>query len=255
MTVQNHMPQIKHALNGVMIATIILSSTVYAGVPFLTDDPAPTPYQHSEIHLAIQQTKTSDGISGTLPFFELDYGVLPNVQLHLLLPMMQSAPDHGSHEYGYGDTELGIKYRVFQETDHLPMIAIYPAIELPTGNQNQGLGNGKAQYFFPLWFQKNWESWQMNAGGGYWINPASGMKNHWVSGIQIQHDLSDRLTLGGEVFYNTDTVTGQGNASVINWGGTYNFDETNHLLFSAGTGLSQAQQNHLLLYLGYQRTW
>jgi len=56
----------------------------WAGPPFVTDDPEPVAYQHWELYLASQHIEAADGWSGTAPHIELNYGVVTNVQLHLI---------------------------------------------------------------------------------------------------------------------------------------------------------------------------
>ena len=90
---------------------VFLAPTLLAGPPFVTDDPEPVDYQHWEFYIASQHTQTLDGWSGTAPHFELNYGVITNVQLHLIAPLAYDAPKNGSAQYGYGDTELGVKFR------------------------------------------------------------------------------------------------------------------------------------------------
>jgi hypothetical protein len=155
-----------------------------------------------------------------------------------------------------GDIELGIKYRILDESGNLPMIGIFPIVVAPSGDDEKGLGNGSAQYFLPVWLQKNWGSWQTNFGGGYTINNADGAKNSWFFGWQLQKDLSENLTLGGELYYSTEEAEGEGSSSGFNLGGIYNFNDHNHLLFSIGSGLSNiSATNELSSYLGYQWTW
>jgi len=50
--------------------------------------------------------KTADGWSGTAPHFEVNYGAISNVQLHLIAPLAYSAPTHGVGT-GIWDLELG----------------------------------------------------------------------------------------------------------------------------------------------------
>jgi hypothetical protein len=222
-----------------MLFLSLASCNAWAGPPFLTDDPEPVEYLHHELILAAMQFKTAEGTTGTLP--------------HILTPMAFSSPAAGAYRYGYGDTELGVKIRILQENQDTPMVGIYPTVEVPTGDRNTG--NGKPQYFLPLWMQKTWGSWQ-SYGGGYWMNSASGQENHWFFGWLLQKELSERLTFGGELFRQTALVPGQGSSTGFNLGGSYNFDETNHLLYSAGRGIANvAQTDQRTLYIGYQRTW
>jgi len=97
-----------------------------AGPPFVTDDPEPVDYQHWEFYIASQHFQTSDGWSGTAPHIELNYGVITNVQLHLIAPLAYDAPKNGAAQYGYGDTELGVKIRFLQETSLLPQAGVFP---------------------------------------------------------------------------------------------------------------------------------
>ena len=162
-----------------IIAALLMSFLVgvpgaAAGPPFRTDDPEPVEYRHGEFYIAGTYANDPDGRSGTAPQIEANYGVVPNMMLHLVAPLAYNQPSGGATSYGPGDVELGIKYRFIQEDGIRPMVGIFPLIELPTGDGDRGLGNGKVQVFLPLWFQKSWGPWQTYGGGGYWINPGTG---------------------------------------------------------------------------------
>src|SRR5271154_4964292 len=86
-------------------------TTSFAAPPYITDDPEPTDYRHWEVYLASQFAEQPDNWTSTAPHLELDYGALPNVQLELIAPMVLYAPTQGPSSYGYGDTQLGIKFR------------------------------------------------------------------------------------------------------------------------------------------------
>jgi hypothetical protein len=235
---------------------LLAARPVLAGPPFLTDDPEPVEYHHNEFYISSQLTKTADGTSGTLPHIEYNYGAAPNLMIHILIPFAFNDPNDGPWESGLGDIELGVKYRFLQETARLPMAGIFPLVITPTGDDDKGLGNGSAQVFLPLWLQKRWGDWQTYGGGGYWINNAEGAKNHWFFGWQLQKDLSEHLTLGGELFYSTEETSGEGDSAGFNVGGYYNFNDHNHLLFSIGRGLKNVgATNEFSSYLGYQWTW
>ena len=243
---------------GLFVACALLTSSglALAGPPFVTDDPETVEYQHHEFYISSQQVKTQDGRSGTLPHVEYNYGAGPNLQLHVIVPFAFNNPVDGARERGLGDVELGAKYRFMQETESGPMVGIFPIVVTHTGDADKGLGNGGTQAFLPVWVQKKWGSWQTYGGGGYWVNRAANTKNHWFAGWQLQKELSDTLTLGGEIFHSTEQVAGQGSSTGFNLGGTYNFDEHNHLLFSAGRGLTNADvTNKFSSYVGYQLTW
>ena len=229
-----------------------LAGTAFAGPPFVTDDPEPVEYRHWEIYLASQNAKDKGGWSGTAPHFEVNYGALPNLQLHLIAPLAYVKPNDGSSHYGFGDMELGAKYRFIQETDWRPQVGTFTMLEVPTGSSSNGLGSGHVRAFLPIWFQKSLGPWQSYGGGGYWINPGSGNKDYWFFGWQVQRDLSQAITLGGELFYNTPTASGEGNRLGFNVGTIVNFTESHHLLFSTGRDIHG--QNRFSMYIAYQLT-
>ena len=228
----------------------IPSVSVFAGPPFLTDDPVPVDYHHGEVYLFSTGTREADGTSGVGPAVEFNYGPLPDTMLHIIAPMAYDAPEGESSHFGYGDTELGIKYRIVHQTDLVPMIGVFPLVEIPTGNQDKGLGNGKAQYFFPVWLQKDFGKWTTYGGGGYWINPGEGNKNYWFTGILLQYSFSETFYLGGEVFHQTaDTVDGKA-SNGFNLGGGLPLVGDVQLLFSAGRGLTNTSGNRFSYYIG-----
>jgi hypothetical protein len=159
-------------------------------------------------------------------------------------------------QQGLGDIELGAKYRFLQETDSRPMMAIYPIVVTRSGDANKGLGSGGVQIFLPVWIQKSWGDWQSYGGGGYLINKAPGAQNSWSAGWALQNNVSERLTLGGELFrtskqFSADIYTRGGSL-----GGIYKLDQHNRLLFSFRrvlTGLST--QDTFARYIAYGLTW
>jgi hypothetical protein len=129
-------------------------------------------------------------------------------------------------------------------------IGIFPLVEILTGDQDKGLGNGKAQYFLPLWLQKDFGKWTTYGGGGYWINPGSENKDYWFSGVLLQYSFSDTFYLGGEIFCQTaDTVDG-GDSSRFNVGGSVPLLGSFQLLYSAARGLTNTSSNKFSYYVG-----
>lgn len=247
------LPVVAMIFRGSAALLSLLSTVAVAGPPFVTDDPEPVEYQHWEVYIASIYSHDRDGASGTGPHVEVNYGVVPNVQIHLITPMAFDRPGHGSTQYGYGDTELGLKYRFAPETRSRPQIGTFPLLEVPTGSSSRSLGSGHLQVFMPVWVQKSWGPWQTYLGGGYWRNPGAGNKDWWLVGWQIQRELSKSLTLGAEVYHATPSSAGGESSTQFNVGGYYNFDDGHHLLFSAGRGIQGP--NLFSSYLAYQWTF
>ena len=224
-----------------------------AGPPFKTDDPEPVESGHWEVYIASQYSNDKDGVSGTAPHFEINYGILPDMQVHLIVPFGYDKPRGEPTLYGLQDVELGLKYRFIQEKDSIPMVGTFPIVHLPTGNHARGLGNGDVQLFLPLWLQKSLGPWQTYGGGGYWINPGEGNQNYWFFGLLIQREISQWLTLGAEIFHQTPPTRDEDHQTGYTVGAIVNFTENHHLLCSAGTDIHGS--NLSSFYLAYQWTW
>ena len=219
-----------------------------AGPPFMTDDPAPVDYKHSEFYVFSTYDKTPDGKELAAPAFEYNYGPMPDVQLHAMVPVARSEPDGAASQSGLGDIELGVKYRFVQETETTPQIGIFPMAELNTGDADKGLGNGKTWWRLPVWIQKSWGEWTTYGGAGYVINSAEGQKDYPFAGWLLQKDIGEKWTLGGEVFGRAkDTEDGQ-STTIVNVGGFYKFTPDFNLLFSVGQSVSG--EKHTVAYLG-----
>jgi len=224
-----------------------------AGPPFLTDDPEPVEYKHWEVYLAATYERTKFEKTGTLPQVEINYGLVPDVQVHLVVPTAFIHPNDEASSYGYGDTEVGVKYRFIHESQYMPQVGFFPRAELASGNSKEGLGNGKTQVFFPIWVQKSFGTWTTYAGGGYWYNPGTDNRNWSFAGWELQRDISKKLTLGGEIFYQSSSQAGVSSSTGFNAGGIFNLDDNNHILFSVGRDLRG--QVRFMSYLGYQLTF
>jgi hypothetical protein len=236
-----------------LVLLVCAPFSALAGPPFLTDDPEPVAYRHWEVYLASTYVRDKDARSGTFPQVEVNYGLLPDVQIHLVAPTVFVHPHDNKLTYGYGDTELGVKYRFIHEAEYMPQVGFFPRVELPSGNSKEGLGNGKTQIFFPLWLQKSWGPWTTYGGGGYWVNPGIDNKNWSFVGWELQRDFSEMLTLGVEFFYQTADKVDVSSRHGFNIGAIINFDKNNHLLCSVGRDLRGP--NRLMSYLAYQWTF
>jgi hypothetical protein len=231
---------------------VALPGATLAGPPFVTDDPEPVDYQHWEINIASQSIATPAGWSGTAPHLDMNYGLMPDVQLSLFAPMAYSAPSVGPAHYGYGDTQLAVKWRFFESADHTAEAAIEPQLNIPTGRESSGLGNGHPQGFLPLWLQKNLDDWTMYGGGGYGINSGAGNENWSLAGLVVQRQIAKNFALGAEVYHLTPTVIGQRADTAFNVGTVIDFSERDHLLFSVGRSIDGPTD--FQLYVAWQIT-
>jgi hypothetical protein len=241
---------------GILLACailLLLPRLTLAGPPFRTDDPEPVEIRQWEINLFSAGTWTRDAISAALPGIDANYGAAPELQLHAMMQLDYGAGADGPGRIGLGDLEIGAKYRLFnpEEDDWRPQFAVYPLIEVPVANTKLGFGSGHPQIFLPVWLQKDFGAWTAYGGGGYWLNPGAQNRNYWFAGAVLLRKVSDKFTVGLELFHQTSSARAMPDTTGYNVGGIYDVSERLHILISAGSGLQAvATTNRFSGYAG-----
>ncbi len=81
---------LKHAF---ILAVAMAASRLHAqGPPYQTDDPVPVDYGHYEFYIFGGADGTPVEMDSTGPAFEFNWGAIPRVQLHAILPWGVAAP-------------------------------------------------------------------------------------------------------------------------------------------------------------------
>jgi hypothetical protein len=233
------------------IALGVASGAAVAGPPFLTDDPAPVALHHAEINLIAQQTRAADGRAGSASG-EVNLGCAAETQCHVAVPVAFDHAAGGPSQAGLGDLELGVKYRFLDRPDDGWSAAVYPTLDLPTGDAHRGLGNGRAQLFLPLWVQRSSGAWSWDAGVARLIDRAPDARDSWFAGLLAQRAFGERLTLGAELFHRSSTATGAPSVAGFNVGAIVGIAPHQNLLVSAGRGLTHVETNRCSMFLAYQ---
>jgi hypothetical protein len=233
-----------------VLLIFISAAYIYAGPPFFTDDPQTVDYMHWEFYLSSALQYSGNDADVTLPHIETNYGLVPDVQIHLILPM-QYTKRESTTQYGYVNTELGVKYRFINEESGL-QIGIFPIAEIPTGKNISLAGDNKFKAFLPVWIQETKGKFTTYGGAGYWINPGTGNKNWFYAGWMGQYDFSETFTLGTELYYQTASSQDGSVSTGFSVGGYININEHNHILFAVGHNISG--DTFTTGYIGYQVT-
>lgn len=247
---------IRAARRCVAVAAVMWTSA-WAGPPFVTDDPEPVDLHAWEINYGATWLRTPNGSGGALPGIDLNYGALPNVQLHAQ-PQLAYTRGAGGNAVGLGDLELGVKYRLTRPDQPRSdwMVGLYPMLELPTGSARRGLGAGAHSAYLPLWLQTTRGRWTVFGGAGYWFDDGPGARNAWAGGITALYEINARLQFGAEVYGSTRRHVDETTATGFNLGGTLQLRDGLALLFSAGHGLRNAlPSNTGTAYIGLRTSF
>jgi hypothetical protein len=252
-----------------LLLLVLTASKLWAqaGPPFQTDDPTPVDLGHYEFYVFGAVDGTPVELDATGPAFEFNWGAIPNVQLHAILPFGTIhpsnspvyAPDSGQGPSAYGltDMELGVKYGFIKQTRRRPQIGSFTMFEIPTGNSSRGLGVGKVWYKLPIWVEKEFGPWSLVGGLGYTVVPQDQYRNFLYGGFLVKREISKKLELSAEVFSHAreGLATAQTQAStLIDAGGYYHFKSPGlQLLFAYGHSIAGQTENYA--YLGLYKTW
>jgi hypothetical protein len=247
-------PQIGPATAGCVLSLLlVLPNDARCGAPFVTDDPGTVAHGHVELLPFYQSTLGAAGRAGASPGLESHFGVLDGVELDVVPSLAFSTPVGASTQRGYGDTTLGVKWRLVKESEDFPLVSLVPKYTIATGDSRKGLGNGGSQVFLALSAQKSAGSFQTYGNAGYWINNGPGNRSYWFVGGEAQYRFNEPWIIGVELFYTTPQTQAQSASVGFNVGGYYVFDPHAQLLFSAGRGLKNAAEtNRVSTYVGGQ---
>lgn len=232
---------------------LFFSQTFTWADQYLTDTPQTMDFGQVEADIYSALTKVKKDYAIHTPAFETNIGVMTDFQVRVAMPVMLSISPHKKTTYGYGDMDVGIKYRFIHETEVMPQVAFYPRINLPSGDPTLRLGNRKALERLPLWIQKNWGQWKFSGGGGYVLNQNPVGFNYLFGGILLRRVFNPSLTLGAELFAQGPKSLEDHSILFFNFGGTYNFTPNVFLLFS--TAHSVAGIKTLKGFMGVGMTW
>lgn len=237
------------------------------GPPFQTDDPVPVDYGHYEFYIFGAADGTPVEMDSTGPALEFNWGAVPRVQLHAVLPLGAIVPSNnpiyqpsgiGPRAFGLTDMELGAKIAYIKESKYIPQIGSFTMFEMPTGNYDKGLGVGKVWYKLPLWMQKNIGHWLLDGGAGETVVPQTDFHDFPYGGFLLKYAFGERLELGGEVFAHGSegAAPAQTEAStMIDAGGYYHFKHHPGEQFLFCYGHSVAGQTENYAYVGMYWTW
>jgi hypothetical protein len=211
-----------------------------AGPPYVTDDPEPTEAGHWEIYAFATGSHTA-GESAGATGLDLNYGGAKDLQLTMAIPI---AYEHagGSTHAGLGVVELAAKYKILHQAEGTatPDVAVFPRLFLPTVRQR--FGSDRMGLLLPVWLGKDAGGWSVFGGGGYQINPGAGNRDFWTGGIALSREVTERLSLGGEVYHHSADAADGKAFTGLNLGVTYRLNDHWSVLASGGPGIQNARE-------------
>jgi hypothetical protein len=236
----------------IFVALVIAAAagrSALAGVPYVTDDTETPLRGHWEINVAYVLQQNDDPRIAQIPIFDFNYGFRNAIQLKYEMPVLSVRPDGAPSETGIGDGKAGVKWRFLEESGRRPQLAIYPAINVPLGNETRGLGSGSVSYFLPLIAQTSRGPWTAYANVGFVMQPAAENNDYGYYGATLTRDIKT-MTIGAE-FYGNGTTT-PGGVRSAGWNAGLEWAIVERFTLLASGGHSTAGDAGTTIYLGGQ---
>lgn len=233
----------------VLLSCCFTNVSTQAGPPFVTDDPEPPPPGGWEINVPFILEHTPGTTEMDAPLFDLNYG-LPDIQLKLEIPIKIVNSESNGTTAGAGDLLVGVKWRFWNDDPSQFQLGTYPQLLLPTGDRAHELGEGRAAFVLPLLAQKSWGKWTLYGNIGYWWQTAADTRDYFYAGAVLERDITDRFTLGAELYGNSPKERAAKSTFAFNVGGKWKLSDHLNLLFSAGRDI--VGDTHAMAYVGLQ---
>jgi hypothetical protein len=200
-----------------MLPMLLGSGPLHAQMPFYTDDTAVTEPKKLHIELfdefdGLQSSQHPDLRQNTANL-KINFSPLSRLELDVDVPYLAIYRAPGSQtSRGVGDTNLGAKWNLREATPDsaLPALAVSFYVEFPTGDSRQELGSGLTDYWLNFILQRPLsEATRINVNMGLLFagntsTGAVGIQTRrgqvYTGGLALLHDLTPRLTLGGELY-------------------------------------------------------
>jgi len=231
-----------------------LSTVSYAAHPLITDDTGTQGKGRFQLEVNGEYGHDKeDGVTTktTQVAAALSYGVTESVDIVLGIPYQYiRTKDSGTvtNEKGISDIGIELKWR-FYEADGLSL-ALKPGLTLPTGDEEKGLGSGRATYHLFFITTKEIKPWAFHLNLGYNRNEnkVDERKDIWhvsiASIVEVIKDIRLVTNIGAE--RNPDKSSNTHPAFIIG-GLIYSISENLDIDFGIKAGLNKPETDYSVL--------
>ena len=232
---------------------LILPLSARPGPPMVGEDPGILEPGQWEIIVAMKGESRPSTDSVQLPVLDVTYGLTPNTQVSVVVARQQLERQGESSTSGWGNGEIGYKWRFF--SSEIVEMAIAPVYSRPLDKNSaiRGLVEDVSILNVPVVASLAMGEWTWNFQVGYAIKSTSG--NLWDYAVTLGHPLGQSADVFLEVWGGADDNF-DNKASNYRVGLDFGFSERTHLLASFGGAIRSpfpsAEELDWDFYLGLQ---
>ena len=171
------------AVGRAVVATIAATLALIAGTParaahpLISEDPGTQGPGGVELETGFAASRGEPGGGrGAQLAPQLAWGMTETIDVLLVPRYLWLHPQDEARRHGVGDTALDVKWR-FVETEVVE-VAVRAGLELPTGSESKGLGEGGVGWHAVLAMSVAWGPTQVLANLGYVRSRTAGDRSH-----------------------------------------------------------------------------
>ena len=210
---------------------LVLPPTAWSGPPMVGEDPGILNPGQWEIIAAMNGESRPSTESAQVPLLDVAYGLTPNTQISVVVPRQHLEPQAESSRTGWGNGQIGYKWRFFSnDTVELAIAPLY-SHPLDHGSTVRGLIENVSILSLPVVASVAAGEWTWNFQVGYSITSTS--TNLWDYAVTLGHPLGQSAQLFLEVWGAADDNL-DNNAVNYRVGLDFAFSERTHLLAAIG---------------------
>lgn len=225
-------------LAGPVLVAVLLIHAGVAGAarPLDTEDTGTVDPGNVELELsATWETAPSERASAAQA--ALNVGITPGFQLKVASGLEWFDPDDAADHVGVGDTFLGAKFRLLEETERRPAALVAVTLRLPTGDDERGLGEPGVDVGVLAVISKTFGPLTLTGNGGYTFVTDDREQDFVTLAASAEYRVTEAWALVGEVFSEVGIHTGAAPV-VLRGGSTYAIAPRIRLDGAVGVGLT-----------------
>jgi hypothetical protein len=243
----------------IALSIFLLAGAAFASHPLITDDAGTQGKGKAQLEVNGQYDHNKDeGFTNTQTVMNaaLTYGVADTVDVVLGVPYLfwnskENSTGAKTSENGVSDISLQVKWRFYEKDGW--SFALKPGLTLPTGDEDKGLGTGRATYNMFFITSKEAKPWEFHLNLGYIYNDANPkldqQKNLWHASLAAGVEVAKNLKIVGNIgIQKTEEKAPDADNRAFALGGLiYSLSE--HLDLDAGVkfGLSKTEPDYSIL--------
>lgn len=219
-----------------------------ADAPFNVDSPSLLEANSNLILLKYTSSAGNKKENETVPGLVYQRGLSRDWEFKFETGLATARTQKKERETGLGDTFAQIRWRFVQETKFVPSVAFGYKIKIPTANRLIGLGSGFTDNSVWLTAAKSFGRFRIYGNIGDNLLGAPKSKDNLFYGAVTTYKLTERLTVGAQVYGNAPKAAKTKDELAWGLGATYRY-APDHVFF-ASAGKSERGYSNLNVTAG-----